>query len=58
MKVLILEANEIKDFNDSYASRLIEQGKAVIPPKAEPKKTPSRDDGEPKPAKGKHKECR
>ena len=31
MKVKLLKCGEVKEFNDSYAARLIEQGKAVLP---------------------------
>lgn len=40
MKVKILETGAVEDYNDSYACRLIEQGKAVpapAPEKAEKK---------------------
>ena len=37
MKVKLLNCGEIKEFNDSYAARLIEQGKAILPPKEEKK---------------------
>ena len=33
MKVKLLKCGEVKEFNDSYAARLIEQGKAILPPK-------------------------
>ena len=36
MKVKLLKCGEVKEFNDSYAARLIEQGKAVLAPE-EPK---------------------
>jgi len=32
MRVKLLKCGEVKEFNDSYALRLIEQGKAVLPP--------------------------
>ena len=32
MKVKLIKCGEVKEFNDSYAARLIEQGKAVLPP--------------------------
>lgn len=38
MKVLILKTNEQKEFNDSYAARLIEQGKAIVVEKKTAKK--------------------
>ena len=37
MKVLILSNQTVEEVNDSYGARLIEQGKAVIPPKAKEK---------------------
>lgn len=37
MKVKLLKCGEVKEFNDSYAARLIEQGKAILPPKEEKK---------------------
>ncbi len=56
MKVLILKENEIRDFNESYAARLIAQGQAVIPPKAEPKGKPGKNKpAEETPAKGERK---
>lgn len=39
MKVKMLRNGEVKEYNDSYAMRLIEQGKAVIAPKEENKST-------------------
>lgn len=33
MRVILLETGKIEEFNDSYANRLVEQGKAVIAPK-------------------------
>ena len=36
MKVLILSNQTVEEVNDSYGARLIEQGKAVIPPTDEP----------------------
>lgn len=30
MKVKLLKCGEVKEFNDSYAARLIEQGKAIL----------------------------
>lgn len=35
MKVQIIKTGEIADYNDSYAHRLIEQGKAKLPPKGQ-----------------------
>lgn len=32
MRVILLETGKIEEFNDSYANRLVEQGKAVIAP--------------------------
>lgn len=43
MKVLALRNNTIIEVNDSYGARMIEQGKAVIPPKSEPKETKVQD---------------
>ena len=31
MRVQIIETGEVKDFEDSYALRLIEQGDAILP---------------------------
>lgn len=39
MKVLELSRKTVLDVNDSYGARMIEQGKAVIPPKGEPQAT-------------------
>ena len=36
MKVWELCGNTVIDVNDSYGARMIEQGKAVIPPEDEP----------------------
>ena len=36
MKVLELHSKTVIVVNDSYGARMIEQGKAVIPPKDEP----------------------
>lgn len=35
MKVIIIKTGETQEYNDSYAMRLIEQGKAVPAPAAE-----------------------
>ncbi len=43
MKVLILKDGKTAEVNDSYGARMIEQGKAVIPPKDEPKEEPAQD---------------
>lgn len=40
MKVKMLRNGEVKEYNDSYAMRLIEQGKAVIAPKDANKSEP------------------
>ena len=40
MKVKMLRNGEVKEYNDSYAMRLIEQGKAVIAPKEANKSEP------------------
>ena len=40
MKVKIIKTGEVKNVNDSYALRMIEQGKAV--PAAEHQKKPAR----------------
>lgn len=61
MKVLILSNQTILEVNDSYGARLIEQGKAVIPPKAKEKaaEKPAEEPAEEMPAeaptKGKRK---
>jgi len=39
MRVKLLETGKIEEFNDSYANRLVEQGKAVIVPKKTVAKT-------------------
>lgn len=41
MRVILLETGKIEEFNDSYANRLVEQGKAVIAPKKAVAKTES-----------------
>lgn len=43
MKVLELSSQTVLTVNDSYGARMIEQGKAVIPPKDEPKEEPAQD---------------
>lgn len=48
MKVLMLNTNEIVEYPEGYAARLIEQGRAVLPPlppqkKAE-KQSPAKSD--------------
>lgn len=61
MKVLILSNQTVEEVNDSYGARLIEQGKAVIPPQAEekaeekPAENPAEEAPTEAPAKGKHK---
>lgn len=50
MKVRILKTNKVEEFNDCYAIRLIEQGKAIAAVK-EPEKIKMADP--PKPLKGK-----
>ena len=61
MKVLILFNQTSLEVNDSYGARLIEQGKAVIPPKAKEKaaEKPAEEPAEEMPAeaptKGKRK---
>ena len=39
MKVKMIADGAVAEVNDSYGARLIEQGKAVIPPKAKEKPT-------------------
>ena len=39
MKLKLLKCGEVKEFNDSYAARLIEQGKAVLPSEEPKEKT-------------------
>lgn len=36
MKVIILATGKTEEHNDSYAARLIEQGRAVLAPPAKP----------------------
>lgn len=61
MKVLILSSQTVEEVNDSYGARLIEQGKAVIPPQAEekaeekPAENPAEEAPTEAPAKGKRK---
>lgn len=61
MKVLILSNQTILEVNDSYGARLIEQGKAVIPPKAKeqaaekPAEEPAEEMPAEAPTKGKRK---
>lgn len=61
MKVLILSNQTVEEVNDSYGARLIEQGKAVIPPQAEekaeeqPAENPAEEASAEAPAKGKRK---
>lgn len=61
MKVLILSNQTVEEVNDSYGARLIEQGKAVIPPQAEekaeekPAESPAEEAPTEAPAKGKRK---
>lgn len=43
MKVMELKSHAVVEVNDSYGMRLIEQGKAVIPPKDKPKEELSQD---------------
>jgi hypothetical protein len=50
MRVKILETSEIRDFNDSYAARLLEQGRA-IPAPAEDKAAAAPAEAEKKTAK-------
>lgn len=45
MKVLMLKTNEVVEYLDGYAARLIEQGRAVLPPqKKADKKAPAKSD--------------
>jgi hypothetical protein len=37
VKILILSTCKIEEYDDSYAARLIEQGRAVLPPIAQEK---------------------
>lgn len=43
MKVFELSSQTVLTVNDSYGARMIEQGKAVIPPKDKPKEEPPQD---------------
>ncbi len=49
MKVKMLDSGAVVEAGENYAIRLIEQGKAVIPPKGEPEATGETAEAEAKP---------
>lgn len=59
MKVIMINTGKTEEYNESFAARLVEQGKAVLVTKAEKpvkKEAEKKADKEPEKAKGAKKE--